>query len=293
MSVDKIESLTVDQKAQMEVYKEKWIKIGLCQEPINVEKATEFVLNQYKENGLKAPEVVYSTSPKRTKEILGEDYSTSNACYGHHDAGFLSYYDYFAQVLKIKGLEPIQNLIELSQVCGWWYPFDSICVIEERPILRMQEMPDGSGNMWCHSEDKLAIEYPDGWGVAVVEGKRVPNSEWITNPETITMDVINSTDDQDLLSILLDRFGWDNYYKEINATPLDTNKCAISGQYEALFETTVLGKRLLVTCPTARLFSLPCHHESVVDCETAQTFLMGKDSTEESTGLTMNLIART
>ncbi len=290
---DKIEELTVEQVSKMEEYRKKWTAIGLNQEPIDVERATDLILKQYASQGLEAPEIVYSTSPRRTKEILGDKYTTSNACYGHHDAGFLSYYDFFSEVVGVEGLEPIKNLVELSKVCGWWYPFDTICVIEERPILRMQPMPDGSGNMWCHSEDKLAIEYPDGWGVAVVEGKRIPNSEWVTNPETITMDVIQETEDNDLLTVLLDRFGWDRYYKEIEAVPLDTKKCAISGQYEALFETRALGKRLLVTCPTARMFSLPCHHETVVDCDSAQEFLMGRSSTLEITGLTMNVIART
>ena len=289
----KIDKLTDDQIAMMDVYKDKWIDIGLCQDPIDVEKTSEIIRNIYAAQNLDAPEIIYSTSPKKSKEILGEDYNTANACYGFHDAGFLSYYDYFAEVVGVEGLEPIKNLVELSKVCGWWYPFDTMCVIEERPILRMEEMPDGSGNKWCHSDDKLAIEYPDGWGVAVVEGKRIPNSEWITNPESITMDVINATDDNDLLTILLDRYGWDKYYEEIQAEPMDNRKCDISGQYEALFQTSKLGKRLLVTCPTARMFSLPCHDDTVVNCETAQEFLMGKSDTKEATGLTMNVIART
>jgi hypothetical protein len=164
---------------------------------------------------------------------------------------------------------------------------DTLCVIEERPILRFVESEADNGILHGHSEDKLAIEYPDGWGVAMIHGKRIPNPNWITNPETITLKDIKNTSDQDLISILIDRYGWDRYLKEIGAKPVDGRHNLIENTYEALYDTT-LGRRLMVTCPTARMFSKPVD-DSVKTCEEAQKWLGG----EHEEDIKINVIGRT
>ena len=285
---DKIEKLTEEQEAKLPLYKDKWIKIGLNQDPIDYEKAKELITAQYIQEGLEPPEFKYSRSPRESKEILGEDYSLEAACYGHQDAGWLCFYDYFKEEVGLDCINPLSNLIELSKVCGWWYPFDTLCVIEERPKLKMELMPDNSGLSWCHSDDELAIEYPDGWGVAVVNGKRIINSKWITNPETITLDDIQSTNDNDLKTILLDRYGWDRYLKEIDAVCVDSRENYIDNTLEALYTTPNLGMRLLVTCPTGRLFALPVAN-GITMCEEAQNFIGDVDSESDKP----NVIART
>lgn len=285
---EKIEFLTKEQEAKLPSYRKKWIDIGLCQEPIDYERSKEYITAQYIQQKLEPPEFKYSRSPKESKEILGKHYSLDAACYGHHDSGWLCFYDFFKEEIKLDCVNELSNLIELSKVCGWWYPFDTLCVIEERPKLKMQDMPDGSGMKWCHSEDSLAIEYPDGWGIAIVEGKRIPNSKWITNPESITIDDINNTNDNDLLSVLIERYGWGRYMSDINAEAIDSRENYIDNTLEALYSTDKMGLRLLVTCPTGRMFALPIE-SGIKTCLEAQNFI-GDVSSEDSMP---NVIART
>jgi hypothetical protein len=283
-----ITKLTTEQEEQLPIYRQKWIDIGLSQEPIDYDKSVENITAQYKQVGLAIPEFKYSRSPKESKEILGENYSSDAACYGHHDAGWLCFYDYFKNEVGLDCINPLGNLIELSKVCGWWYPFDELCVIEERPKLKMQDMPDGSGLKWCHSEDSLAIEYPDGWGIAVVNGKRIPVSEWITNPKSITLKDIQSSNDNDLISILIDRYGWSKYLEDTNSTIIDSRINHIDNTIEALYSTEKMGRRLIVTCPTGRIFALPVTSD-VMTCTAAQDFI-GDITTEN---IRPNVIART
>lgn len=301
MSDNRIEALTEEQLARLPEFKEKWIKIGLNQEPINYELCKKIISKQYTDNGLKVPEFKYSRSPRESREILDLDgdwninedtgdkkYNLLDiAAFGFHDSSWLCFYDVFKEFFDLECVKPLNNLLELSKVCGWWYPMDTLCVIEERPILRTEEMEDGSGVVQGHSEDQLAIEYPDGWGVAIVHGKRIKNSKWITNPETITMKDIESTSDQDLISILIERYGWDRYLKEIGATPIDGRHNLIENTFEALYDTKI-GRRLMVTCPTARMFSKPVTSE-VKTCEEAQKWLGGEHDEE----IKINIIGRT
>lgn len=284
-----INKLTEEQVNALPKYAEKWINIGLNSDPIDYERAKELITAQYIQEGLDVPEFKYSKSPMESKEILGEDYDTNNACYGHHDASWLCFYDFFKEECNLECVNPLVNLIELSKVCGWWYPYDTLCVIEERPKVKMIPSEVDEDVKVLHCEDGYAVEYPDGFGLCFIEGKAIKEKRFIFEPESITVSDIENAGDNDLASILLERYGWSRYYNDIGATPIDSRFDAISNQHEALFKTEKLGKRLLVTCPTARMFSLPVNVPEVVCCETAQNFLNGKGDQLVS----FNIIART
>lgn len=69
--MSKIEKLTEEQTKLMEVYKDKWIKIGLSTEPTNRERAALNVPAYYEVAGLKPPEAVaFAKSPKSAMVIL-------------------------------------------------------------------------------------------------------------------------------------------------------------------------------------------------------------------------------
>jgi hypothetical protein len=69
---------------------------------------------------------------------------------------------------------------DIAQSSCWWWPYENLCVISERPILvRMREW---SGNRYrLHCENGPALAFSDGWKVYALNGVRVP-SEIVETP---------------------------------------------------------------------------------------------------------------
>src|SRR3990167_9375898 len=63
MSSIKIQRLTADQKAQMAIYRDRWLQIGLSTEPANRKAAETAIMQAYAVAGLKAPALVWCGSP--------------------------------------------------------------------------------------------------------------------------------------------------------------------------------------------------------------------------------------
>ena len=72
-----ITKLTPEQEALMEVYKDKWIGIGLDTKPIDQKQATEDVYKMYDCANLSRPDKVYfASSPVHAIEIFKRVYNT-------------------------------------------------------------------------------------------------------------------------------------------------------------------------------------------------------------------------
>jgi hypothetical protein len=143
---------------------------------------------------------------------------------------------------------------------------------EDGPAI---EWADGS-KLWfingqLHREEGPAIEWADG------------NKEWYLNdvlvteqivlkPKTITLAQIRKSNNNEVRSIMIERYGWQRYLVDINAQVIDKRDNAIENTKEALFATGELGNRLVVTCPTGRVFTLGVPSDAKT-CEEAQKWL--------------------
>ena len=90
-------------------------------------------------------------------------------CFGQHDAEWLSFYDYFRIVCGIAVIDNLSGHFNIAQCCGWWWPYQGVVLLTERPIALHR---DRMGRL--HNANSLAIEYGDGWGVYAIHGVRVP-----------------------------------------------------------------------------------------------------------------------
>lgn len=70
--------------------------------------------------------------------------------------------------------EPLSTLAQ-NQHISWFYPKTTI-LCENPIVVKLDEQ-----NRF-HSTTSLAVEYPDGWGIAAVHGTNVP-ARWVTAPE--------------------------------------------------------------------------------------------------------------
>jgi hypothetical protein len=260
--VKMIESLTPEQEATFDHYVEKWLKIGLSTERMNKEKAIEYARMAYQvgshDDGspLKFPDKYYFVaSPNACVELdcqlspgLSPKESLDATCYGNQEASWLSFYNFFQEQCSIKEVDILNGMFGLAEHCGWWVPREDYIIFQDRPEeIHMQ-------NKVLHNDKGMAIKYTDGWGLWAINGITV-NEQIVMRPETLTIDQIDGEQNNDVRSIMLDRFGWPRYIKETNATCVDTRHNEVENQEEALFDMGD-SMRLLCTCPTGRMFAL-------------------------------------
>jgi len=282
-----LEKLTKEQEAKFEEYRNKWIDIGKSCEPTNFEKSKELICKIYENAGLKPPTKFFLVGgPEETinkiKEIdpsLSGSKILTDMIYGSHDASWMSFYDFLYTECGVECIEPLLPRIELSKYCGWWSPYEDVVFIQER---HCELHTNDQGEI--HNENGPAISYPDGFCVWAINGKRV-TEQIILKPETITIEQINSESDQDIRAIMIERFGWPKYLQETDAKCIDTNHNLIENSKEALY-LSPFGNRLVVTCPTGRVFALGVP-DQIKSCDEAQNWL-GNSETEK-----INVIART
>ena len=102
----KIEKLTPEQEAQLPVYRDMWISIGLSTERVDRTEATQAVRLLYECGGLPPPNhIECAGGPRKAKEILRrhgcDDSVTASCVFGSHEAGWLSFYEYFQEECDI------------------------------------------------------------------------------------------------------------------------------------------------------------------------------------------------
>src|SRR3972149_4206487 len=96
--------------------------------------------------------------------------SVGYSIYGQHDAGWLSFYDYFNEVVGLKEeTNKVQGLISLAKSAGWALPHENICWVSERHQILNR---DNRGRLHCLTGP--SVMYPDGWEIYAINGVLVP-----------------------------------------------------------------------------------------------------------------------
>lgn len=135
-----------------------------------------------------------------------------NFVYGQHEAGWLSFYDYFRDACGlVEETKQLAGLWALAQNTGWCLPYDEVCIVSDRHnILRRDER----GRL--HNTDNLAVGFPDGWGVYAWHGVRVAK-EIITDP--ITFEQVNGERNAEVKRVMIEKWGEENYIKALGSKP--------------------------------------------------------------------------
>ena len=199
--------------------------------------------------------------------------SVRDSVYGQHEAGWLSFYDYFKEVCSLEA-ETMQlcGLLQVAKSAGWWLPHQKICWVSERPSVLHR---DNRGRLHCDIGPSLM--YPDGWSTWSWHGVTV-TQEIIEQPERITIDSITKEENTEIKRIMIERFGWMRYLQAVNANVIDFRKNEIEGTHESLIQHGE-HKIIVFACPsTARVYSQEVPQE-ITSCEAAQNWLSSGLST--------------
>ena len=216
--------LTDQDRAKFPEYKEKWLKVGLCTDPADRDKAEYWARKAYEEVNLTPPDkVVWVDSPKAAVNYCKQEGipDTSAMLYGNHEASWMGFYEFFLKEWGIDKCKRLIPLMELSKVCGWWSPYDKLMLMQERPLHIHRNTENR-----LHKDMGMAVEYRDGWGIYRLNGIRVPKDIVMTPADKLDVQLVLKTENVDVRREIVEKIGMVRILEELNAVPLD-----VQGEY--------------------------------------------------------------
>jgi len=131
-------------------------------------------------------------------------------CLGQHSAGSLSFYDYFRTVFGVLVADRLAGLMQISKSCGWWWPYRGLAILTERPCSISR---DSRGRL--HSENALALEYPDGWGVYAIHGVSVPKKYIETPADLIDPTEVLRERNAEIRAAVISKIGFQRLFRKL------------------------------------------------------------------------------
>ena len=103
----------------------------------------------------------------------------------------------------------------------WWWPHRRFVMVCERPLAIHRELSDpaierGWNSHRLHSRSGPAVVWPDGWGLHVVHGVRVP-AQVVEAPETMTAKQILDEPNAEVRRIMVQQFGAERFITDLGA----------------------------------------------------------------------------
>lgn len=151
---------------------------------------------------------IEQTVGRITRHLQRADPNMRNKIENWHRGRIWAQYNsgYYAFVSGLDALgydiSPMQGQLDIAASVGWWWAFQDFTIFTERPTAVRYD-PQGR----LHCADAPAIEYPDGWGVYVWQGHRVP--AWvIKNP---TVERITGETNTEVRRCAIESYGWDRF----------------------------------------------------------------------------------
>lgn len=162
--------------------------------------------------------------------------------YGQHDSGWLCYYD-FVREIAVEGTEPLDGLTKLAQTAGWWWPFENICILSERPVELHRD-----NRTRLHNETGMCMKFRDGWGIYAWHGVLVP-AYVVLLPEPLTFDLIEAEPNAEVRRVLIERYGLDNYLREGRVIKIHQDQCGILYRMNLASDEPILVVRVQNSTP--------------------------------------------
>ena len=174
--------------------------------------------------------------------------------YGQQEAHRVAYYDTYRRLGLAKFHSHDDALLDaniaLTGATGWWWAFDDVCVMAERPTTLHSEPIPGR----VHNEHRLhhsgspALEFQDGDAVFVLHGTVVP--DWIVRDPTAER--IARERNVEIRRCAIERIGWDTYIDTADLALVDqADDPGNAGCTLRLYATWTAGGALAVSCSRA------------------------------------------
>ncbi|WP_256980423.1 DUF6745 domain-containing protein [Rhodococcus sp. 14-2496-1d] len=145
--------------------------------------------------------------------------------YGQQEAHRVAYYDIY-RTFHLAAFEREDNELldiqsALVESTGWWWAFDDVAVMSERPTaVHTEPVPNPvHGEVRLHNSSSPAVEFGDGSGVHVLNGTVVP--KWVIHDPTVERITVERN--VEIRRSAIERIGWDNYLDRAGLRLVDTD----------------------------------------------------------------------
>ncbi|MCA9130596.1 MAG: hypothetical protein KDB22_26085, partial [Planctomycetales bacterium] len=164
--------------------------------------------------------------------------------------------------------QALDLFVDWNEMASCWCAYEGLCVVSRNPVdVHWQ---DGE----LHNDSGMSVRYADGWGVYSLAGVAV-DQQIVESPETQTIEQIQKEDNEEVKRIRIERFGWERYLREVNASVVDSRINEIEGTHEGLFATPDGMRAFVGRCrSTGRVYFLEVE-PSIQTCEQAQVWMRG------------------
>ena len=113
-----------------------------------------------------------------------------------------------------------------------------------------------------HSESGLALAWPDGWGLAMWHGVRVPE-DIVVHPESVTVERIEGESNAEVRRAMVSIFGLGRYVQDAKFEVLDADKDALGFPRRLLRKADLMLVELTNSTPepdgTRKIYHLKVH----------------------------------
>jgi len=226
--MSKIDKLTPEQEVQLEQYRKDWFSIGSSTQPADRPTAESAITKLYQKLGKQPPQFFWADGPADALRMLAKMDGSKPVSHlgkewwGQQDSYWIAFYLFARDILGVQynpeRNEELNIWADIARSCGWWWPYENVCVISERPTSVSWET--GTDTPRIHCANGPAILTRDGHEVYAWHGIRVP-ARVIMNPETITTEEIDKEANVEIRRVLLERYGMERYLCEMEIVAED------------------------------------------------------------------------
>jgi len=252
----KTTKLTPEQQEKLIEFRDECLAIGLSCEPVDAQLATETISAAYKIMGLKVPEIRIVSSPLAANKLINKiskkkaNNYTATYLWGASDIYWIAFYLFPEMYLGItypkESSEKLHIMYEIAKNTGWWYPFENLCIVSDRP-----EYIKCDDQKRLHSATGPAILYRDGFAVYQYHGVDIPK-EWILEKNLTPAQALTwkNVEQRNAACQIL---GWKDILKSLEAEIIDADPNPYLGTlYSATMPGGVEQKFLAAKCGTGR-----------------------------------------
>jgi hypothetical protein len=108
----------------------------------------------------------------------------------------------------LPGPERLAGLRRVTRAVGWWWPFERLAVMTDRPVALHRDEQDE-----LHCADGPALAYPDGFVLHAWRGRPVPG-ELIARLPGLRADDITAEPNLELRRVMTEWYGLDRYLRD-------------------------------------------------------------------------------
>jgi hypothetical protein len=154
---------------------------------------------------------------------------------GHLDADWIAFFDIPRRLGLVSYPESadawLDDWVTLARSCGWWWPYENVCIVSDRPSVLRTEAA-GGGAVQLHSADGPAMAFRDDLVIHCWHARVVP--AWVIEEPTTSQ--IFHERNVEIRRCAIESMGWEAFIGDLPGPPLTAADPGNPGQQLCLYE---------------------------------------------------------